>query len=145
MPYGDINGARRVQDFSESSRLFGDPHERRGASCAIQQFFKKDGTDRSVVPIASGAVAPASVVMLDGIGGAATLCTDAINLDQWGDSLRITVDPVSATTFNLGMQWRPLMLKYSMKSIPSVRRAITQYLSNVLPPNYSLTLNPGSD
>src|SRR5262245_59884370 len=103
-PRGDLNFARRVQDFGEFTRIFGGLHARSEASYAIQQFFNNGGTDAWVVRAASGAVAPASVEILDAVGGAATLRIDAINSGQWGNGLRVSVEPVSATTFNLGVQ-----------------------------------------
>jgi phage tail sheath protein FI len=103
-PRGDLNIARRVQDFGEFTRVFGGLNPLSEASYGIQQFFGNGGTDAWVVRTASGPVAPASVVVLDGIGGAGTLRIDAINAGAWGNGLRITVDPVSATTFNLGVQ-----------------------------------------
>jgi phage tail sheath protein FI len=103
-PRGDLNFARRVGDFGEFSRLFGGLHARSEASYAIQQFFKNGGTDAWVVRTASGALAEARVTILDAVGGAATLRIDAINPGQWGNNLRVTVEPVSPTTFNLGVQ-----------------------------------------
>jgi phage tail sheath protein FI len=103
-PRGDLNLARRVHDFGEFTRLFGGLHTLSEASYAIQQFFQNGGTDAWVVRAASGAVAAAGAVILDGMGGVPTLRIDAINPGKWGDGLRITVDPASPTTFNLGIQ-----------------------------------------
>jgi phage tail sheath protein FI len=103
-PRGDLNIARRVHDFGEFTRLFGGLHARSESSYAIQQFFNNGGSDAWVVRTASGAVARASVTILDAVGGAATLRIDAINQGKWGDGLRVALEPASATTFNLGIQ-----------------------------------------
>jgi len=103
-PRGDLNFARRVQDFGEFTRIFGGLHPRSEASYAIQQFFNNGGTDAWVVRTASAPIGTANVLILDGVGGAATLRIDAINPGQWGNGLRISIDPASATTFNLGVQ-----------------------------------------
>jgi hypothetical protein len=101
---GPMNEATRVLDAGAFNRIYGGLDTRSEASYAIAQYFANGGTQAWVVRTASGGWANASVEIRDAPAGATVFRVEAIHPGLWGDGLRITVDPVSATNFTLSVQ-----------------------------------------
>jgi uncharacterized protein len=107
---GPMNRAVQVFNVGDFEREFGGLDARSEGSYQIRQFFANGGTEAWVVRTASGSFGPASVQLLDDIGGAVSLTVTAIDPGHWGNALRVSIDypagasgpdPASSQRFNL--------------------------------------------
>ena len=98
-PKGAMNKAVQVFNMADFTREFGGLHAQSEACYAIQQFFANGGAEAWVVRTATGAE-PASVEILAGINGSPALVVTAINPGDWGNRLRVRIDPISPALAN---------------------------------------------
>jgi phage tail sheath protein FI len=90
---GPTNTAKRLFNWGDYLREFGDLHRDSAVSYAVSQFFQNGGSDAYVVRVAAGAAA-ASVVVENGTQGGerAVLLVTAASQGLWGNNLRVEVD-----------------------------------------------------
>lgn len=100
-PKGAMDKAVQVFNMSDFTREFGGLHAQSEASYAIQQFFANGGAEAWVVRTATDAKS-ASVEILAGINGSSALVVTAINPGDWGNRLRVRIDPISPALANAG-------------------------------------------
>ncbi|WP_321416886.1 phage tail sheath C-terminal domain-containing protein [uncultured Desulfobacter sp.] len=98
-PKGPMDKAVQVFNMANFTREFGGLHAQSEACYAIQQFFANGGAEAWVVRTATGAE-PASVEILAGINGSPALVVTAINPGDWGNRLRVRIDPISPALAN---------------------------------------------
>jgi uncharacterized protein len=99
---GPVDQAKRILNFADFQRQFGDLSPESEIAYAVQQFFLNGGSSAYVVRVAQGAV-EASVAIED-IGGNPSLAVSAASKGEWGNNLRIDIDYATAnpdSTFNL--------------------------------------------
>jgi phage tail sheath protein FI len=102
---GPVNRTVRVQSFAEFSRIFGGLWQPSRMSYAVNQFFQHGGSDALIVRVFNGDVdGDRATISVTTSGTALELA--AASPGVWGDSLRATVDHVTAspsetTLFNL--------------------------------------------
>jgi phage tail sheath protein FI len=106
---GPMDRAVQLFNMGDFERAFGGLEAQSEASYGIQQFFQNGGTEAWVVRTASGDVAPATVDIQAGLGGATALTIEAghahwANPGAWGNRLRVSIDyptPISGDRFNM--------------------------------------------
>lgn len=99
---GPVDQAKRILNFADFQRQFGDLSPDSEIAYAVQQFFLNGGSSAYVVRVAQGAV-EASITVEDESGDNA-LVIKAASKGEWGNNLRIDVDYGTAnpdSTFNL--------------------------------------------
>lgn len=101
---GPVDQAKRILNFADFQRQFGDLSPDSEIAYAVQQFFLNGGSSAYVVRVAQGAV-EASVAIEDAsTAGNPSLVVTAASKGEWGNNLRIDVDYATAnpdSTFNL--------------------------------------------
>lgn len=85
---GPINRPVTITSFGDFERRFGGLDTNHLLSYSVQQFFLAGGSVAIIVRVAKGAVA-ASVKIGD------ALTVSALDASQWGNGLRVAVDPAS--------------------------------------------------
>jgi uncharacterized protein len=98
---GPTDRPRRVQNFTDFERVYGELWELSTLGYAVQQYFANGGTDALIVRVVNGAT-PATLAL-------ATFNLVAASAGDWGDRLRIRVDhdtrnPADTSLFNLAVR-----------------------------------------
>ncbi len=103
---GVMNQAVQIFNMGDFTREFGGLDANSEASYAIQQFFLNGGSEAWVVRVAATsptALTASNVKISKALGGASALTLSGYSEGNWGDALRVQIDPNAPTTgeFNL--------------------------------------------
>jgi phage tail sheath protein FI len=86
------NRATQLFSFADYERAFGELSSDSELSFAVQQFYLNGGTESWVVRVPKHDSTPASVTLLDGIGGSDSLKITLLSAGTWSDKVIIDVD-----------------------------------------------------